>query len=179
MIEEFARNYSNTIAATSAAATWAAVVVALWIAQQSSKPKLKAYVDKTIHVPSEAQRGRIVDQSLCEDVITVTLQNKGAVTTYISYWAFMWRFPWRSISALQNPYSPDFRSEPIKLEPGQSVSIILTKDLEMHRETLKGLCKKNKLPEFLKRFIILRVVSQDGRGFTGDFGKSYKKEFLS
>lgn len=178
-IELIAKNYTNIISAISALGTWAAVIVALWLSYRTTKPKLRVFVDKSVHIPSKAQTGDFVDNSLCEDAISVTMQNRGNVTIYITYWAFIWRLPkpW-TISAMQNPYLPNFKSEGIKLEPGQSASIFLTNDLKKHEETLKDLCRKNKVPQIMKRFISLKVIASDGSSFRGKFGKSYKQEFF-
>lgn len=179
-LEVVAKQYTNTIAAVSALGTWAAVVVALWISHRASKPILSVYVDKSVHIPSEAQISETVDWNKCEDTISVTIQNKGNVTAYITYWSFIWQFPrlW-TISAQQNPYLPNFRADGIKLEPGQSASIFLSNDLEKHRKMLVDLCEKNKLPKAFKRFIRLSVITSEGRKFRSAFGASYKKEFLS
>jgi hypothetical protein len=138
------------------------------------------YADKNVHIPSHAQTTGIVDWEKCEDTIGVTMQNKGNVTIYITYWAFVWQLPkpW-TFSAQQNPYLPNFKSEGIKLEPGQSASIFLTNDLEGHKEILKNLCEKNKVPKFFRRFVRLAVFTSDGCKFKAKFGESYKKEFLS
>lgn len=178
-IELIAKNYTNVISAVSALGTWAAVMVALWLSYRTTKPNLRVFVDQSIHIPSEAQTGKFVDNSLCEDTISVNMQNRGRVTIYITYFAFIWKLPrpW-SKSAQQNPYLPNFKSEGIKLEPGQSASIFLTNDLKKHKETLKDLCIKNKVPQIMKRFISLNVITSDGSNFKGKFGKSYKKEFF-
>lgn len=178
-IEQIANNYQHTISAVSVIGTWAAVFVALWISLRSSKPRLKVFADKSVHIPSKAQTSGVVNWDLCEDMISVTMQNKGNVTIYINYWSFYWRLPWRwTITAQQNPYYPNFKSEPIKLEPGQSASINLSNDLEGHRKNLKNICSKNKLPYFMRRFVALKVFASDGSVFKAKFGKSYKKEFF-
>ncbi len=180
-IELLAKNYTNIITAFSALGTWAAVIVALWLSYRTNKPQLKVFVDKSIHIPSEAQTKDIVDNSLYEDAISVTMQNKGNVTIYITYWAFSWGFVWPfTIRIQQNPYLPNFKLEGIKLEPGQGTSIFITNNLKKHKkDVLESLCKKNKLPLFLKRFIYLNIHTSDGSNFKGKFGNEYKKEFFS
>lgn len=177
-VEEFLKSYENTISALSVLGTWAAVIVALWIAHRSSKPRLKVFVDKKIQVPSLAQTSGTVNWDLCEDVIGVTMQNRGSTTIYITYWSFWWKLPWKwFMAAQQNPYEPIFKSEPIKLEPGQSASISLSNDIASHRSLLEGICKKNKLPKFMRLFVRLYVYGSDGSQFKATMGESYKKAF--
>ena len=171
-IELLAQKYNDLIAVLSMLGTWAAVLVALWLANNTRKPRISVFVDKRLYIPSEAQNGDFVDKDLCDDIIAVTMKNRGSVTVYINYWSFVWKLPklWR-INVQQNPYSPDFRYEDIKIESFQSKSIIIDNSIEQHKEMLINLCKKNKVPYFMRRFIRLYVYSSDGACFVGKFGK--------
>ena len=177
-IERIATDYEHTIAALATLGTWFAIATALWIASKSTKPVLKVFADKQVHIPSEAQRTGQVNWDLCEDVIGVTMNNRGSLPVYINYWSFYWRLPWRwTHTAQQNPYYPDFRREEITLNPGQSAAITLSNDIEGHKENLRQICSRNNVPFFMRRFVSLKVFSSDGRVFKAKFGKSYKREF--
>ena len=178
-LELLAQKYNDLTAALSMLGTWAAILVALWLASKTTKPRIAVFVDKSEYIPSEAQEGDVVDRDLCEEAIAVTMQNKGSATVYITYWSFYWKLPkpWAS-GIQQNPYYPNFKSEPIKLEPNQSTSIILTNNLEQHRDALRYLCNQSKLPHFMRKFVRLYVYSSDGTQFAGRFGKNYKEEFF-
>lgn len=178
LIEQITTDYEHTIAAFATLGTWLAVIAALWIASKSTKPNLNVFVDKQVHIPSKAQSTGQVNWDLCEDVIGVNLNNRGNVPVYINYWSFYWRLPWRwTHTAQQNPLYPDFRKEEITLNPGQSAAITLSNDLEGHKEILREICSKNKVPFFMRMFVSLKVFSSDGRVFKAKFGKSYKREF--
>ncbi|MBN8521536.1 MAG: hypothetical protein J0L77_06550 [Alphaproteobacteria bacterium] len=172
------KSHEHSISAIGAFGTWAAVVVAIWLANKTSKPRLQVYVDKRIDIPSEAQVGGTVNWDLCQDVVGVNLTNKGQVRVFISYWSFHWGFPWCSFGAMQNPSYPDFRAKEIALEPGQSAAITLINDIDKHKENIKEFCRLSKIPFYLRRFITLKVYASDGTVFIGKYGKSYKKEFF-
>jgi len=179
LLEGFAKEYSQTIAALSALGTWAAVLVALYLSSISRRPRLTIVADKEVYIPSEAQRADgSVDWFRCEDAIGVTLRNIGSVTCYVSYWAFSWRVPFCRGALQQNPLRPDFRREGLKIEPGQAVTISLTDNLPRLSSELEGLCKKAGMPIALKRLTRLEVHSQDGYRFKARIGLDLKKDVL-
>lgn len=175
-IETFSEEYKNTISVLSTLGTWAAVLASLWIAARTQKPKLRIFVNKNVLIPSEAQTTGQVDWDKCEDSIGVDIQNIGPTTVYIHYWSFIWRFPWWRSAGMQiNPYLPDFRREPIKLDPGQSATISLTNDLAEFRKALEDLCKKSKVPNFFRRSVRLQVTTANGIKFKAKIGDDLKK----
>tara|TARA_B100000989_G_C19467392_1_gene438992 strand:+ start:333 stop:890 length:558 start_codon:yes stop_codon:yes gene_type:complete len=183
IVEEFFKDYQHTVIAASAIGTWAAVWVALYIANAVKKPKLQAYVEKKILIPSHAQVGDTVDVKKGEDSIAVTIDNLGGMPVYINYFGFAWRlqYPWRKTQAIQNPYYPDFRQDGhIIIEPGHSATIALTNDLEAFRKgVVEGLPKLNKAPKWAKRLIQLRMWTSNGYYFKAKMGKSLRKFILS
>lgn len=156
--------------------TWAAVLASLWIAANSQKPKLRAFVNKNVLIPSEAQTTGQVDWDKCEDSIGVDIQNIGPTTVYIHYWSFIWRLPfWRSGGIQINPYMPVFRCEPIKLDPGKSAAISLTNDLTGFRKAIGDLCKRSKVPKFFRRSVRLQVTTANGLKIKAKIGDDLKK----
>ncbi len=173
-MEKFFQDYQHTIEVLAALGTWAAVVTALWLARDSSRPKLKIYVDRRPLILSEEQdrereTGRPIDIESCNKVVIVEISNNGSRITYIPYFSFSWNFPRfisfiarSAIGAMHNPVT-DFRQDGLKIEPGQSASVILANNLEaLKSDVFVRLCRKNRLPLFMRRFINLYVWTADG-----------------
>lgn len=174
-LEQLAKNHENTVSVIATLGTWAAVIASLWIASRSQKPKLRIYANKNVFIPSEAQATGQIIWDQCEDSIGVDIQNIGPITVYIHYWSFIWRFPFFWSAGMQcNPYYPDFRREPIKLEPGQSATISLTNDLVHFRRAIDDLCKRSRVPLYFKRYVKLQITSANGTKFKAKAGRDFK-----
>jgi hypothetical protein len=184
-LESFFKNYQYTIQFFSAFGTCTAVItalVALWFARKSNQPKLKVLVDKRVLIPSEAQETGAVDWSKCKDGIGVTIHNVGQSVVYISYFSFYWAlpFPFRKTMAMQNPI-PDYRNEgSLRLEPGTTVSLMLSTDLEdFHKNVVLALCEKNKVPLSIRRltsrFLVLHVYTDYGSHIKSTIGPNLKE----
>lgn len=176
-IEMLFQSFEHTIAAIAAFGTLGAVVVSLWLAHQASRPRLRVFADTGWYIPSEAQRTGQVNFDLCKFAIHVDLTNQGSVPIYITYWAFSWgSHSWIFPEALlQNPWQPDFRSQPIVLQPGQSTSISLTDNLTGLHEEFNKLCERTKRPGWFRRFLRLRVSTQSGYVFKAELGRNMKR----
>lgn len=176
-IEAFLARYPSIIALMSAVGTVAAVIVALYLAGRQSRPRLRVLADKRAFFSSEAQQGKdVLDPRTATSVIMVIIDNIGPVTVTISYWgSFIWSVPFGEQVVMQNPAKPDFRNQPIKLEPGRSASLVLTEDLEAYRQMLGKLARKSRAPWLAVRFPKLTVSTEVGHRFRATLGRSLKK----
>lgn len=174
MIEAFFAAHQHTIEAASSLGTWAAVVVALILARGASRPKLRVVADLSRIITTEQQlqaeaEGRFeIRLEDCQQVIGVTIRNNGQRPVHIGYFGFSWGFPpfWRWFcrrleNMQQNPVT-QFRGEGLLLEPGRAESIVLTNQPDDMPGEFEGLCRRNGLPVWLKRFIRLHVRTSDG-----------------
>lgn len=172
--------YQHVISALSAIGTLAAVVISLWLSSATRKPKLLIRADIRTLIPSEAQggesQGYTINFDKCERNISVTIQNIGLITSYISYWSFFWRIPLVKGSINSIPYYPDFRAQNIKLESGQSATISLSKDLSTLNDKLSEMCSKNRIPRFFKYFTTLEVTTESGHIFKAKVSKKLVDE---
>lgn len=174
-VEAFFNSYQHTIAFLAAAGTWAAVVTALWLAGDSSRPKFEVFVNKVRLISSEAQAlaqisGQSIEMDSCDEAVSVNIANQGPRVIYIQYFSFFWAFPRWILRAtfrsgrnvMQNPIT-DFRNEPLKIDPGNSVAIVLTTDIEALKfDVFVALCRENRFPLFMRRMIGLYVMTSDG-----------------
>lgn len=174
-VEAFFNSYQHTIAFLAATGTWAAVVTALWLAGESFRPKLRIVVNKVRLISSEAQAlaqtsGQSIDMDSCDQAVSVSIANQGSRVIYIQYFSFFWAFPrWilrltfqAGRSVMQNPVT-DFRNEPLKIDPGNSVAIVLATDIEaLKSDIFVALCRANQFPLFMRHMIGLYVMTSDG-----------------
>ena len=176
MVEAFLSQYPVTISAISASATAGAVIVALCLARRQSRARLRIFADINLYISSEAQTGSpILDTKNAPRMISVTINNVGQVAVSISYWSsFVWSVMGSKEMAMQNPAKPDFRSEPIVLLPGKSVSIVLSFDLPAQAAMMKGLATKSRLGAWSLRFPRLTVRTEVGDCFQAKLGKSLR-----
>ena len=175
MLECFFHQHEYTIQFFVAFGTCSSVIVALWLARKSSRPALKAIVDKRVYVSPEAQTTGMVNWDLCEDMISVTIDNVGAMPVYIDYFGFFW-CPGFGLKKciMQNPLEPVFRNQDLKIDPGQSVPIILTKDMIKMSEVILMLCTNNKRPYWYRYFMGLKIFTANGFVIKAKIGKELK-----
>lgn len=174
-MEQFFSSYVNTISALSTLGTWAAVAVSLWLALSFSKPKLRINVGKVRLIPGNPQPPK-VNLSKCDEAIGVTFQNIGREVAYIDYYGFFWKLPWPFRAVMNHLPETDFRNQsPIKIEPGKSVTITLTSDLDKLKKEFRNLCKINKVPIFFRRFINLQIRTPDGTNYRTRLHKNLKE----
>ncbi|MYE18394.1 MAG: hypothetical protein F4Y06_00460 [Rhodospirillales bacterium] len=176
MIETFLAEYPATISAVSAIATVSAVIAALYLARKQSRPRLQIFADINVYISSESQ----IDSSNFElgnapRMIGVTINNVGPVTVSISYWSsFIWSVWGGKERAMLNPAEPDFRSEPIVLQPGNSASIVLSFDLPAQAEMMKKLAASSRLGAWSLRFPRLTLRTEIGDCFRARLGSSLR-----
>lgn len=172
-IEDFFKLYPNTLTAISTLGTWLAVLVSLWLARGSYRPKLKSYagIKNLFTADIQGNYSKTKDR-----IIGITIQNIGPTAVYISYWGFQWELPFvKKISAQQNPVTK-FKDGIISLNVGESVAITLTEDIPKLRADLKLLF--NTYPNFLHSFISLKVSTANGYKFKIKLSKELIAEIL-
>ena len=176
-MEEFFLAYRATIAAIAAFATVAAVVVALYLARRQARSRLRAYADVNLYFPSSApmvfEKEENRERRRC---IGVTIANVGPVSVTISYFnCFEWRVAGSRHLSIQNAAEPDFRANPITLDPGRSVSIILSYDLDAYSAMIADLCRSSRFGKCARRFPRLTVRTEIGDRFRAKLGRSLRE----
>ncbi len=177
IIENLLAQYPATISTIAAGATVAAVIIALYLARRRSRGRLRIFADINRYISSEAQkRSPTIDLKDHPQIITMTISNVGPVAVSISYWSsFVWSVPGGKKVVAQNPAEPDFRSQPIELLPGKSVSIVISYDLPGHVTMMKDLADTSWLGTWSLRFPRLTVRTEIGDRFRARLGKSLRE----
>lgn len=176
-IETFLAQYPSTISALAAVSTFAAVVVALYLARRQHRPRLQVFADINLYISPDAPRDStgVVDMKDAPRVITVTIRNIGLTPVSISYWsAFWWSVLGGKETAIQNPVEPVFKNEPIELQPGKSASIVLSNDLEAISTLMKSLAATSRLGNLSRFFPRLTIMTEVGYKFRAKLGNSLR-----
>ena len=179
-LENFFAQYPAMISTTATVATVGAVIVALYLARRQSHSHIEVFADVNRYIAPEAQEDQAgINLEDAPLVITVTMRNVGQVPVSISYWSsFVWGVAGGRKVCAQNPAEPDFRHEPIELNPGKSASIVLSRDLPAYRTMMKDLAQESWLGECALRFPKLTVGTEIGDRFRAKLGRSLK-QFLT
>ena len=181
MFENFFSSMPYTIAAVAAVGTWGAIVVALWLAHASSKPKVKVFISHSFFLGDGHPK---------RHVIQAFIANRGRVSIYISNSPFSfslsnrWIAPYLLIAKVRYTSSAQF--EGAKLDAGMGLRLILGEGIDWVRGHFDVLYSKSKLPPFLVRARWIRCIIRprfivhldDGRSFSFHFSKDFEQKFL-
>lgn len=180
-LEYFLSQYPATISALAATATWAAVVVALYIPYISRRPQIRAIVDISRCFSPELIKTSEVEERAIEPeegslVLTLTIENRGQTSVVFPYYSLCkWTVPTGAIAAQYNPET-DFRSSPIELAPGRSVSILLANQYEFLGQVFSELARNARMGRWAAKFPGLVISSENGLRFRARISRELKKE---
>jgi hypothetical protein len=181
-VENFAKQYENTIQAVGSLSTLAAVIASLALARASAnrtKPRIKASISTSkIHHSSITQS---------PTYIVAHIVNIGTVPVRIPFSFFLWKMPhWRNRGMLVNPldaYQVDKlvpqREYPVELPVYSSESFFVSEFEAFKVETARSLETLSALDRFLFRFASVFIRTDDGTLISARLGKRLRKEVIA
>lgn len=119
----------------SAAATFGAVIVSLWLASRQSRPRLRVWADKRILISGISAGTAEIRPADFPDKLVIDIANTGAMPVKVVAIGWLVRLPrplrWLGLSPRRSLYQnpPESGRVPIDLAPAQYVNWLLEPEL--------------------------------------------------
>ena len=176
-LEIILSKYPNIINTLTAIGTIGAVVVSLYIALKTQKPKLKAdlYLSEILNADEEG----LYHQGTGEKTISIDICNIGTIPVYLYYLGnFGFKFPFSNIRLTVNPLYPVFKDSDLEIFPGKSQIITLSNKEEYYKNIVGFLNEQKFYPKFLVNFIKFKINTSNGISFNAKINKQIIKDII-
>lgn len=178
-IEEFCKNHQFTLTALSSFATLAAVIVSLYMAHWSIRPRINAYVSFRKILFSGA------DIKSAPKYLTAYISNMSHVPIHIPFSFFSWKFPFSSYEYRVLPldyYGVDGlvpkHDYPFKIESNSSEIFYLCDYGSCLQEMKKSVSDLKWFVKLRCFFVKVKIGTNDGRDHYASISHEVRKELF-
>lgn len=174
-IELILSKYPNIINTLIAVGTISAVVVSLYIALRTQKPKLKLvlYLSERLNADEEG----LYHPDTGEQTISLNISNIGDIPVYLYYIGnFSFKFPFLQIGLSLNPIFPIFIESDLEILPSKAQIITLSNKEILYKNIVEFLNEQKFYPTFLINFVEFKVNTSNDISFNAEIHKSIIKD---
>lgn len=175
-LELLLSQYPNILNALVATGTIGAVFTSLYIANCSTRPKIKSNVWSSEILNSDEEG--LYHPGTGEKYISLSITNEGQIPIFLNYFfCFSWGFIFQKVAIMQCPFQPVFKDKEFEISPYKSSTFVLCKKDEFIMELNKFVNKYN-YPRWLLNFLKFEIRTSNNVKFKSQIDKKLLNEII-